>query len=84
MSKLRFWTIFSSVIMLLGAIVFGYQIWKYETLTFLADIGMLIFIIGIIVSIIKIRCPFCHHFLGIWGPVGKFCSFCGGEIKDKI
>lgn len=81
MNKLRFWNILSSGIMLLGILLFGYQIWKHETLTFLADTGVLIFIIGGTVSIIKIKCPFCHHFLGILGPVGKFCPFCGDQIR---
>ena len=81
MNVLRFWNILSSGIMLLGAFLFGYQIWEYETFTFLSSIGVLIFIIGIIISIIKIKCPFCHHFLGILGPVGKFCPFCGEQIR---
>lgn len=81
MNKLWFWNILSSGTMLLGALLFGHQIWKHETFTFLADAGALIFIIGIILSMIKIKCPFCHHFLGILGPAGKFCPFCGDQIK---
>ena len=45
MNVLRFWNILSSGIMLWGAFLFGYQIWKYETFTFLSSIGVLIFII---------------------------------------
>ena len=70
--------------MLLGALLFGYQVWQRGTFTLLSTIGLLLFLFGIIVSVIKIRCPFCNHFLGIWGPVGEFCSFCGGNFKDEL
>ena len=82
MKQIQFWNILSSGIMLMGALLFGYQIWKYETFTFLAAVGALIFMVGIIVSIMKIKCPFCHHVLGILGPVGKFCPFCGDQIRQ--
>lgn len=49
MKQIQFWNILSSGIMLMGALLFGYQIWKYETFTFLAAVGALIFMVGIIV-----------------------------------
>ena len=81
MSRLRFWMMVSGGMILLGALLFGCQVWKHVSFTPLADAGAVLVAAGIIVGLLKIRCPFCRRFLGIAGPVGSYCPFCGETLK---
>lgn len=80
MNSLKFWDLITSGIMLAGAILFGWQTWLYESVTITAAVGVTVFIVGIVIGVIKIRCPFCKHFLGL-AFSGKFCPHCGDKIK---
>ena len=80
MRKLILWDLMVAGIMGIGAVIFGWQIVVYESITPLAGIGVLLFIAGLWVGFLKVRCPFCHHFLGLMST-GKFCPYCGTEIK---
>ena len=81
MEQLRRWEIASSRISLLGALLFGIQVWLHEVLTSLAILGLGAFLAGNLLAVMKVRCPFCHHFLGLFSPTGKFCPYCGDQIK---
>nr|WP_317284902.1 hypothetical protein [uncultured Dysosmobacter sp.] len=81
MEQLRRWEIVSGGISLLGALLFGIQVWLHEVLTGLAVLGLGGFFAGSLLAVVKVRCPFCNHFLGLFGPVGKFCPYCGDQIK---
>jgi hypothetical protein len=80
MKGLRFWDGVSAGIMLLGAAIFGWQVWAHETLTLLAGVGLVVFGAGILTAVSKVRCPFCGRYLGISAAAWKFCPHCGDRI----
>ena len=81
MEQLRRWEMASSILSLLGAVLFGVQVWRHEVLTGLAVLGLLGFFAGSLLAVVKVRCPFCNHFLGLFGPGRNFCPYCGDQIK---
>ena len=81
MKKVKTWEMVSAILSLLGAMLFGVQVWLHGALTGLAVLGLVGFLGGSLVAVVKVRCPFCRHFLGIFGPAGRFCPYCGGRIK---
>lgn len=80
MKHLLFWQRISLVIYTIGTLLFGIPCFFYGQITFLSVIGLLVFAAAIAADIIKMRCPFCHHFLGL-APSGKYCPHCGDQIK---
>lgn len=81
MKELKHWEMASGILSLLGAVLFGVQVWLHGALTGLAVLGLGGFFAGSLLAVVKVRCPFCHHFLGLFGPAGNFCPYCGGRIK---
>ena len=46
--------------------------------------GVIFIIAALAVVLIKIRCPFCRHFLGVLCSSKKmFCPYCGCKIDDE-
>ncbi len=80
MKGLRFWDGVSAGIMVLGAVVFGWQVWAREAVTLLAGVGLAVFGAGILTAFFKVRCPFCRRYLGISAAAWKFCPHCGDKI----
>ena len=81
MEQLRRWEIASSGISLLGALLFGIQVWLHEVLTSLAILGLGAFLAGNLLAVMKVSCPIFNLFLGLFGPTGNFCPYCGDQIK---
>lgn len=46
--------------------------------------GLLIIVAALAVALIKLRCPFCRHFLGVlYSGKKTFCPYCGCKIDDE-
>ncbi len=85
MKKLKFWYWVSTIIFLLGAVIRYIGAINETGLSALLCFGGLLFIIAALaVALIKIRCPFCRHFLGVLCSSKKmFCPYCGCKINDE-
>jgi hypothetical protein len=83
MKVIRFWDRISAIIFLAGAIIFGAQCYLHQSFTLISGLGILITLLGIIISFVKVRCPFCGHFLG-WAFTSKncFCPQCGYNFEE--
>ena len=81
MNSVRFWDAVSALISLSGALLTGYQYIAHDGMTFAAAAGIAVFAAGIVIGTVKIRCPFCRHFLGLVVR-GRFCPYCGSSIDD--
>ena len=76
MLRLKTWSFIVSIIYFAGCLIFG--IICYVT----GRIHLIISVAGIIVGIVKIRCPFCGKYLGIFYS-GYFCPYCGSEVDQQ-
>lgn len=85
MKRLKIWDWVSTAIFLLGAILFCVSC--IETGKFNAPltlIGIVLVLLGIVISIIKQRCPFCKHYLGcFFDPKKEYCPYCGSKIDSN-
>ncbi len=46
--------------------------------------GVIFIIAALAVALIKIRCSFCRHFLGVlYSSKKMFCPYCGCKIDDE-
>lgn len=84
MKKLKFWDWVSTIIFLLGAVIsYIGAINKTGLSALLCFGGFLIIIAALVVALIKLRCPFCRHFLGVlYSSKKMFCPYCGCKIDD--
>ena len=46
--------------------------------------GVVICAAGIVLGLVKLRCPFCHHFLGILSDGYSFCPWCGDRLTGSV
>lgn len=82
MKTIKFWDNISAIIFLIGALIFGTQCFFQQSFTLISGLGISIVLLGIIISIVKVRCPFCGHYLG-FSRINKFCSWCGCDFKKE-
>lgn len=80
--KMKTWNYFSAAVSLVGAVLFGVQCWRYKSFTLKTVLDLLLFAIGVVIGIVKVRCPFCKHGLGLLFS-GRFCPHCGCELEEK-
>lgn len=82
MKKLKMWHWGSTALFLLGAIQYGFGCVRTESFdSFMSAIGIVFILAAILISMIKLRCPFCKHYLGwIFNSKWEFCPYCGSEI----
>ena len=84
MKKLKFWDWVSTIIFLLGAVISYIGAINETGLSALLCLGgLLIIVAALAVALIKLRCPFCRHFLGVlYNGKKSFCPYCGCKIDD--
>ena len=75
MKTVRFWALSSDLILLAGALTLCLS------QPLLALLGGILIAAGIAISLVKVRCPFCHHYIGL--GYGHFCKHCGGPLKPS-
>lgn len=85
MKKLKFWDWVSTIIFLLGAVISYIGAINETGLSALLCLGgLLIIVAALAVALIKLRCPFCRHFLGVlYSGKKTFCPYCGCKIDDE-
>ena len=71
-SALKRWNLIVGCVFLAGALVAGISAYRAVTFTPLSDLGL-----------VKLRCPFCHHFLGILSDGYSFCPWCGDRLTGS-
>lgn len=80
-SPLKRWDLALSCVFLAGAILFGLSAYQSSTFIMLSALGLLLCIGSIILGLVKLRCPFCHHFLGFLSAGSHhFCPWCGDQL----
>lgn len=79
MRHLKSWSILASVIYFAGCLIFGIICCLTGRIHPTSVIGLILSAAGIIVGVVKIRCPFCRKYLGIFYS-GDFCPYCGSEV----
>ena len=83
-SVLKRWDLAVSLLFLAGAAIFGASAYKTGSLGALSALGLLFCIVSIILGRVKLRCPFCHHFLGFFAAGGyPFCPWCGDQLTGS-
>lgn len=85
MKKLKFWDWVSTIIFLLGAVFVNVGIINNDSFgAGLSICGVIFIIAALAVVLIKNRCPFCRHFLGVlYSSKKMFCPYCGCKIDDE-
>ena len=72
-SPLKRWDLALSCLFLAGAILFGLSAYQGSTFIMLSVLGL-----------VKLRCPFCHHFLGFLSAGSHhFCPWCGDQLSGS-
>ncbi len=85
MRKLQIWDMASALVFLVGAVLFGVPCFRYEEVTALSGFGVLVAVVGVIMSLVKVRCPCCGAFLGVLvSPKRPFCPSCGCNLKKAL
>ena len=84
MKQLKKWDLISAALFLIGAVVFYFgcmETARFDAPLTLAGCGILL--LSIILSFLKLRCPFCRHPLGLFfHPQKEFCPYCRCRLKD--
>ncbi len=85
MKTLKKRDIISSAVFQLGAVLFGFGCKEPESLGAVFILaGAVIVFISIIIALVKIRCPFCKHYLGmLYDSKRTFCPYCGAELDEE-
>lgn len=73
---LRRWMILSVVLMLLGALPL--MLGQMTDLPEAKVIGGVLLAAGLVIDLLKIRCPACGAHL--WGFFGEYCRYCGEKL----
>ena len=82
--KLRHWDWIVSGVFLAGALIFGASAYQDGALAPLSALGLLLCIGSFILGLVKLRCPFCHHFLGFLSAGSYlFCPWCGDQLTGS-
>ena len=72
------------VAILATAILFGLSAYQGSAFAVLSALGLLLCIGSIILGVVKLRCPFCHHFLGFLSAGSHhFCPWCGDQLSGS-
>lgn len=82
MLRLKTWSMIVSITYFAGCLIFGIICYVTGRIHPASIIGLIISVGGIIVGIVKIRCPFCGKCLGIVYS-GYFCPYCGSEVDQQ-
>ena len=87
MGRLRFWNVCSSVMFLAGTALFlaGCLLDERFASPWCAAGGAVI-LVSMVLGIVKLRCPFCHHFLGLLfspSPRRRHCPRCGCDMEQE-
>ena len=81
---LKHWDWSVSSVFLAGAIIFGVSAYRDDILAPLSALGLVLCTGSIILGRVKLRCPFCHHFLGfISASSYPFCPWCGDQLTGS-
>lgn len=84
MKRLQWFDRLSAGISLAGALLFGWQCYVYESITFLAALGALVFLLSFVICFTTVRCPFCGHYWGLAvSPRRPFCPWCGADASEN-
>lgn len=81
--KLKQWDLITSAVFLAGAVVFGLSAYGDGPLAPLSALGLVLCAASVILGLVKLRCPFCHHFLGFLSAGSHFCPWCGGQLTGS-
>lgn len=85
MRKLQMWDLASALVFLAGAVLFGVPCFRYEVVTPLSGLGALVAVVGVIMGLVKVRCPCCGAFLGaLVSPKRPFCPSCGRNLEKVL
>lgn len=85
MRKLQMWDLASALVFLAGAVLFGVPCFRYEVVTPLSGLGVLVAVAGVIMGLVKVRCPCCGAFLGaLVSPKRPFCPRCGRNLEKVL
>ena len=85
MKKLKMWNLTSALVFLAGAVLFGVPCFRYEGVTPLSGLGALVAVAGVIMGLVKVRCPCCGAFLGVLvSPKRPFCPSCGRNLEKVL
>ena len=82
--KLKRWDWIVSGLFLSGAVIVGVSVYQDGTIAPLSAPGLILCIASIILGRVKLRCPFCHHFLGFLSAGSYlFCPWCGDQLTGS-
>ena len=84
MKKLQMWDLTSALVFLMGAVLFGVPCFRYEVVTPLSELGALVAVIGVIIGLVKVRCPCVVVFLVAQLSAKRPFSQRGGRILEKV
>ncbi|WP_143482293.1 hypothetical protein [Pseudoflavonifractor sp. An176] len=85
MRKLQMWDLASALVFLMGAVLFGVPCFRYEVVTPLSGLGALVAVVGVIMGLVKVRCPCCGAFLGaLVSSKRPFCPSCGRNLEKVL
>ena len=85
MKKLKMWNLTSALVFLAGAGRFGVACFWYEVVTPLSGLGALVAVAGVIMGLVKVRCPCCGAFLGaLVSSKRPFCPRCGRNLEKVL
>lgn len=79
MKQLQMWERIVMGVILLGGILVLLSYWIWGDWNGMSVAGMVLCLIAFILDVAKVRCPFCHHRIGM--RAGKFCPFCGDQLR---
>ena len=80
--KGKIWDIISALIFLLGALLYGAGCVRFRPF-WMAGGGVLV-LSGVVLALCKLRCPFCHRFLGFLSAGNmSFCHWCGARLEEN-
>lgn len=83
-SVLKRWDLAVSLLFLAGAALFGVSAYRTGALGVLSAPGLILCIVSIVLGLVKLRCPFCHHFLGfLTAGSYPFCPWCGDRLTGS-
>ena len=85
MRKLQMWNLTSALVFLAGAVLVGGPCFRVEGVTPLFGVGALVAVVGVIMGLVKVRCPCCGAFLGaLVSSKRPFCPSCGRNLEKVL
>lgn len=84
MKGLNKWNTVLWLLVLLGCVFLLIQVIWFRENMFLTAIGFIFMTAGVVLSLWKLRCPFCHKILWHYhGRSSPFCPCCGTEFSEE-